>query len=52
MLGWVCGTATIWSALFMVGNILYGRTGYALGLLGVLAVTGSTMIWVIRRLWK
>jgi len=52
MLGWVCGSATIWSALFMVGNILYGRTGYALGLFAVLAVTGSTLIWVIKRLWK
>jgi SSS family solute:Na+ symporter len=51
MLGWVSGTAVIWSALFAVGNLLYGRTGYALGLLGVLLVTGFTMIWVIRKLW-
>jgi len=52
MLGWVCGTATIWSGLFFVGNVLYGRTAYALGLLGVLVVTGWTLIWVIRRLWN
>jgi Na+/proline symporter len=52
MVGWVCGTAVIWSGLFLVGNILYGRMGYALALLGVLAVTGSILIWVIQRLWK
>ena len=27
LLGWVAGCATIWSALFTVGNFLYGRTG-------------------------
>ncbi len=52
MLGWVCGTCVIWSGLFLVGNILYGRMAYALGLLGILAVTGALLIWVIRRLWK
>jgi Na+/proline symporter len=52
MLGWVCGTSVIWSGLFFVGNVLYGRTAYALGLLGVLAVTGATLIWVIKKLWR
>jgi SSS family solute:Na+ symporter len=51
MLGWVSGTAVIWSGLFTVGNFLYGRTGAALGLLGVLLVTGYTLIWVVRKLW-
>lgn len=51
MLGWVSGTAVIWSALFTVGNFLYGRTNVALALLGVLLITGYTLVWVIRRLW-
>jgi hypothetical protein len=51
MLGWVSGTAVIWSGLFVVGNVLYGRTGYAMALLAVFVITGSTLIWVIRKLW-
>jgi Na+/proline symporter len=51
MLGWVSGTAVIWSGLFFVGNVLYGRTGYAAGLLAIFVITGSTLIWVIRKLW-
>jgi hypothetical protein len=52
MLGWVAGTAVVWSGLFAVGNLLYGRTWYTVGLLAVLAVSGTTLIWVIRRVWK
>jgi Na+/proline symporter len=52
MLGWVAGTAVVWSGLFAVGNVLYGRTEYASGLLAVLVVSGVTLIWVIRRVWK
>jgi solute:Na+ symporter, SSS family len=52
MLGWVAGTSTIWSGLFTVGNFLYGRTGYAYGLLVVLAISGLTLIWVVRRVWR
>ena len=51
MLGWVSGTAVIWSGLFTVGNFLYGRMNVAFALLGVLLVTGYTLIWVIRKLW-
>ncbi|HZY08089.1 MAG TPA: sodium:solute symporter family protein, partial [Ilumatobacteraceae bacterium] len=29
LLGWVAGSTAIWSALFTVGNALYGRWGYA-----------------------
>ena len=32
----------IWSALFTVGNFLYGRTNYALILGGIFAVSGSS----------
>jgi hypothetical protein len=51
-LGWVTGSMLIWSSLFTVGNFLYGRTGYALALLAVVAVSSTILIWVVRRLWK
>jgi hypothetical protein len=51
LLGWVSGCTVIWSALFVVGNFLYGRNGYALGLLAVFIVSGLALIGVIRRLW-
>jgi Na+/proline symporter len=52
MIGWMSGCSVIWSGLFLVGNILYGRTGYSIALAAVLAVTGSILIWTIRRLWR
>ena len=52
LLGWVAGCSMIWSALFTVGNVLYGRTGYALALGGVFAVSGLALLWVINRLWR
>jgi len=52
MLGWVAGVSVIWSALFTVGNYLYGRNNYALGLFVVFLVSGSTLIYVTRRLWR
>jgi hypothetical protein len=42
----------IWSALFTVGNVLYGRTNYALILGGIFAVSGLVVIQVVRKLWK
>ena len=52
LLGWVAGCTVIWSALFTVGNFLYGRTGYALALLAVFAVSGLVLLWVISHLWS
>jgi Na+/proline symporter len=52
LLGWLSGCIMIWSALFTVGNFLYGRTGYALGLLAVFAVSASIVTMVVRRLWR
>ncbi len=52
MLGWVTGTCVIWSALFAIGNALYGRVGYTIALCVVLALSGSVLIWVVRRVWK
>jgi hypothetical protein len=50
--GWVAGCATIFSSLFAVGNLLYGRTGYALACLAVFAAAGYALVRVIHRLWQ
>ncbi len=52
MLGWVSGSAVIWSGLFTVGNLLYGRMGYTFALGAVFVVSGLTLIRVTRRLWE
>jgi Na+/proline symporter len=49
--GWVSGVALIWSALFTVGNFLYGRMGLAVALLAISALSALALIQVIRRLW-
>ncbi len=51
LLGWVAGCAVIWSALFTVGNLLYGRQGYALMLLAVFIFSGLVLLRVINRVW-
>ncbi|MBP6003425.1 MAG: Na+:solute symporter [Pyrinomonadaceae bacterium] len=51
LLGWVVGCTTIWSALFTIGNFLYGRMTYAFVLLGVFLVSGSILVWLVNRLW-
>jgi Na+/proline symporter len=51
LLGWVAGCVTIWSALFTVGNFLYGRYNYAFILLAVFIVSGIALIQVVRNLW-
>jgi Na+/proline symporter len=51
LLGWVTGCTMIWSALFTVGNYLYGRMDYAIGLLVVFLISGSVLLYVIRQLW-
>jgi SSS family solute:Na+ symporter len=52
LLGWVAGCATIWSALFTVGNVLYGRGGAALACLAVFLVAGVALVRVVGRLWQ
>jgi hypothetical protein len=42
----------IWSALFTVGNFLYGRLDYGFGLLAVFVISGAILIGVVRRIWK
>ena len=52
LVGWASGCAAIWSALFTVGNFLYGRTETALVLLAVFAVSTAFLVLVINRLWS
>jgi Na+/proline symporter len=52
LLGWTAGTAVIWSALFTVGNLLYGRMAYTAILFAVFVVSGLVLLRVINRLWR
>ena len=52
MAGWSAGCAMIWSALFMVGNFLYGRMGYAGALALVFAASAAVLIRVVHKLWR
>jgi solute:Na+ symporter, SSS family len=52
LVGWVAGCTMIWSSLFTVGNFLYGRYGYAFGLLAVFVVSLLILLWVINYLWS
>jgi len=52
MLGWTSGCALIWSALFAIGNFLYGRTTAALALTAVAVATALALIWTVNRLWS
>jgi SSS family solute:Na+ symporter len=51
LLGWVAGCTAIWSGLFMVGNLLYGRMGYALALAAIFVVSGLIVVRVMSSLW-
>ncbi|HVN47945.1 MAG TPA: sodium:solute symporter family protein [Bacteroidota bacterium] len=52
LLGWATGCTVIWSALFMVGNFLYGRITNALVLSGIFLVSGTILITIINKLWN
>jgi len=51
LLGWAAGCAMIWSALFTVGNFLYGRlaTGGMLSVVFILST--AVLIRVFNRIW-
>ena len=51
LLGWVSGCAMTWSALFSLGNFLYGRMEYGFALLIVFIVSSLTLLKVVSRLW-
>jgi len=52
LVGWVSGSLTIWSALFTVGNFLYGRLAYGFILLAVFIGSGFVLLKVMNRLWS
>lgn len=52
LVGWVAGSMVIWSSLFTVGNLLYGRMSLALMLLAVFIGSGLVLLWVINKLWR
>jgi solute:Na+ symporter, SSS family len=51
LVGWASGVATIWSSLFTVGNVLYGRWNFALMCFAVFVVSGLILIKVFNRIW-
>jgi SSS family solute:Na+ symporter len=51
LVGWVTGCTAIWSALFSVGNLLYGRMASALALFVVFVVSSLILIRIVRTLW-
>jgi SSS family solute:Na+ symporter len=50
--GWLAGCTAIWSSLFAVGNFLYGRLPYALGLTILFVVSGLVLVRIVRPLWS
>jgi SSS family solute:Na+ symporter len=50
-IGWIAGCLTIWSSLFAIGNLLYGRYQLAAILIALFVVSGSVLIVVINSLW-
>lgn len=50
-IGWVSGCAVIWSALFCIGNFLYGRTLAGVILAVVLVLSSVVLFLVVGRLW-
>jgi hypothetical protein len=52
LLGWAAGCAVIWSGLFALGNLFYGRLGLALVLLALFIGASLVLIYVVNQLWK
>jgi Na+/proline symporter len=52
LLGWVSGCAAIWSALFTIGSVLYGRWPQAAFLFVVFIISAGTLTAVVRRLFS
>jgi solute:Na+ symporter, SSS family len=51
LLGWFSGCAAVWSGLFLIGTLLYGRWTQAAFLSVILLISGSALIWVMRNIW-
>jgi hypothetical protein len=52
LVGWTAGCASIWSALFTVGNVLYMRPAAAGVLFAVFVVSTLVLTRVTRTLWQ
>lgn len=52
LLGWTAGCALVWSALFTIGNFLYGRTGVGAALASVSVISGVVLVLVVNKLWN
>ena len=52
LLGWSAGCALIWSLLFMIGNLLYGRPATALALAAIALITGTILVRIVNRIWS
>jgi Na+/proline symporter len=50
--GWVAGCTAIWSALFAVGNLLYGRAALAWLLTGLFVASGLVVVRVMQTKWR
>jgi Na+/proline symporter len=51
LLGWFAGCVAIWSGLFTIGTLLYGRMGDSLLLGAVFVISTITLAWVMRNIW-
>ena len=49
--GWISGCLSIWCLLFAIGNVLYGRFGFALVLGGIFVVSFAVLLYVINHVW-
>ena len=52
LFGWFVGCTVIWSALFTVGNFLYGRNDLGIMLGIVFIVSTAALIYVVNRIWS
>jgi solute:Na+ symporter, SSS family len=50
-IGWIAGCLTIWSSLFAIGNLLYGRYQLAVILIALFVVSGGILVAIINSLW-
>jgi len=50
--GWVAGCAAIWSAMFAIGNYLYGEYVRCLICSAIFVVSGLVLLRTIQRLWS
>ncbi len=51
LVGWAIGCTMVWSALFAIGQALYGAWTLATVLGVTAAVSGTALAWLSRRLW-